>query len=57
MTQAKQKADELRVLAERAIAFMRHSGLCGIVGGYGHCTCGLDKAEADLRAAILETEQ
>lgn len=28
--------------------WLRHDGLCGIVGGYGYCTCGLDAALASL---------
>lgn len=24
--------------------YLRHDGLCGIIGGYGYCTCGLDAA-------------
>lgn len=28
--------------------FLRHDGLCGIVGGYGYCTCGLEDALAAL---------
>jgi hypothetical protein len=32
--------------AARALVdnYARHSDLCGIVGGYGRCTCGLDDA-------------
>jgi hypothetical protein len=26
----------------------KHDGLCGIVGGYGYCTCGFDDARAAL---------
>lgn len=25
-----------------------HTGLCGITGGYGYCTCGLDEYKAQL---------
>lgn len=39
-----------REAVERAVQFMRHDGLCGIVGGYGSCTCGRDEAEAALIA-------
>jgi hypothetical protein len=30
----------------------KHDGLCGIVGGYGYCTCGFD----DARAALVNAE-
>jgi hypothetical protein len=33
---------------ERAKRFMRHDGLCGIVGGYGYCTCGMEEARDAL---------
>lgn len=29
-------------------AFTRHDGLCGIIGGYGYCTCGLEAAIARI---------
>jgi len=37
------KADIIRLhgALER---YARHDGLCGIVGGYGYCTCGFDAA-------------
>lgn len=31
--------------------YLKHDGLCGIVGGYGHCTCGLDAARKALEAS------
>ena len=39
-----------RARAEAVIAYARHSGLCGIIGGYGSCTCGLDDALAAFAA-------
>ena len=35
---------------ERAALFMRHDGLCGIVGGYRECTCGMEEARAALQS-------
>lgn len=39
----------LKALVKRR---MRHDGLCGIVGGYGYCTCGMDADKAALLAHI-----
>jgi hypothetical protein len=36
---------ELEAIVEK---YARHDGLCGIVGGYGYCTCGLDAARKAL---------
>jgi len=36
---------------ERLREYARHNGLCGIVGGYGYCTCGLDAALNDVGGA------
>ena len=34
---------------EKALnSYGKHDGLCGIVGGYGYCTCGFDDARAAL---------
>jgi hypothetical protein len=35
-------------VVQAAAAFMKHNGLCGIVGGYGYCTCGMEKARESL---------
>ena len=50
-------AAAIAALPARAVAvpeslrkFLRHDGLCGIVGGYGYCTCGLDAALAPTDA-------
>ncbi len=34
----------MRQQIREAIRFTVHKPLCGIVGGYGYCTCGLDEA-------------
>lgn len=39
--------DALAAIVEK---YARHDGLCGIIGGYGYCTCGLDDARAKLEA-------
>jgi hypothetical protein len=36
---------ELEAIVEK---YARHDGLCGIVGGYGYCACGLDAARKTL---------
>ena len=36
--------------------FIRHTGLCGIVGGYGYCTCGMEEAREALASCISELE-
>lgn len=33
---------------EEAVKFMRHDGLCAIIGGYGYCSCGMEKAREAL---------
>jgi hypothetical protein len=33
--------------------FARHNGMCGIFGGYGYCTCGLDDARSTLNPEIV----
>lgn len=50
-----------RVAAYEKIAtFARHDALCGIIGGYGYCTCGLDDARhllgQQVRDHLLERE-
>lgn len=43
-------AERAREVLERAVSFMRHSQLCGVVGGYDRCTCGMEEArDAALR--------
>ena len=37
--------DALAAIVEK---YARHDGLCGIIGGYGYCTCGLDAARKAL---------
>lgn len=50
------RADALTAAHERIAALetaferhSRHDGLCAIIGGYGYCTCGLDKDRAALQ--------
>jgi len=38
-------------LVEALERYGKHDGLCGIIGGYGYCTCGLDKARTALSKA------
>jgi chromosome segregation ATPase len=47
------EAATARVAAlEKALnRYGKHDGLCGIVGGYGYCTCGFDDAHAALANA------
>jgi len=41
-------------LVEALRPFLRHDGLCGIVGGYGYCTCGFDAAIASFEKGAIE---
>ena len=36
-------AESIRIRQE-ATAFMRHTALCGVIGGYDRCTCGMEAA-------------
>ena len=47
--------DLARLLGD-ADKFIRHTGLCGIVGGYGYCTCGMEEAREALASRISELE-
>lgn len=42
-------------LIARLEPFLRHNGLCAIVGGYGYCTCGLDAILTTLEASDADT--
>jgi predicted xylose isomerase-like sugar epimerase len=42
------ETQRLREAIDRQSRYLRHEGLCGIVGGYGYCTCGLDDARTAL---------
>ena len=35
------------------VKYARHYGLCGIVGGYGYCTCGLDETLRNAETAAF----
>ena len=46
------KCDELAAMkarGDRLAGFARHEGLCGLIGFYGECTCGLAQALTELR--------
>jgi hypothetical protein len=36
--------------------FVRHDGLCAIIGGYGYCSCGLEAALESLSPTGVEEE-
>lgn len=44
---AMRQIDKLAARNAALDRYVRHDGLCGIVGGYGYCTCGLDVAKGD----------
>lgn len=39
---------DLAARLEELAGFARHMKLCGIIGGYNRCTCGLEEVEAHL---------
>lgn len=40
----------LEAMCETLAGFVRHEGHCGLIGGYGVCTCGLSQALTQYRA-------
>lgn len=40
--------EEVKARIEGLRKYVKHHGLCGFIGGYGHCTCGLDEALAAI---------
>jgi hypothetical protein len=39
-------------LLEQAAKYMRHDGLCAIIGGYGYCSCGMEAARSAISPAL-----
>lgn len=48
-------AESIRIRQE-ATAFMRHTALCGVIGGYDRCTCGMEAALHRLLQLELPAE-
>jgi hypothetical protein len=44
--------EAMRERFAKASKFMRHDGLCAIIGGYGYCSCGFDEAKAAIVSAV-----
>lgn len=45
------RIEALEAASVAAVPFMRHDGLCAIIGGYGYCSCGMEAARALLTPA------
>ena len=39
----------MKARGDRLARYVRHEGGCGLIGGYGECTCGLTQALTEWR--------